>query len=177
MKIVAIGGSPRKGNSEWMLSQLKQYLAEKGAEVEVILLRKMDIKNCTGCLKCEDRKGLCVLKDDMNELFPRLIAADVILMASPVYFEMISGPLKVFMDRTCPIWTKMKGKPLAGLLVAEEGIGQSVRNLRQYAGVCQMPWIGAVTVLAKNPGDAAGDPGLKMKLKRLAGRICDSGKG
>ena len=171
MKIIAIGGSPRKGNSEWMLTTTAGYLIAAGAEVDTLLLRKMDVKRCLGCLKCEDRSGRCQLKDDMNALYPSLVAADAFIMASPVYFEMITGLLKNFIDRTCPIWTRLKGKPLAGLLVAEEGIGQSVRNLRQYALVCQMQWIGAATTLAKNPRDIENDPALKLKLKRLASRI------
>lgn len=176
MKILTIGGSPRKGNSEWMLKQIEKYLSEKGAQIDSLLLRKMDIRRCAGCLKCEDRQGLCRLQDDMNDLYPRLITADAIVMASPVYFEMISGLLKNFIDRTCPVWTQLKGKPLAGLLVAEEGIGQSARNLQQYARVCQMEWVGSVTTLAKIPGEAARNPGLDLKLKRMAGHIIDTGR-
>ena len=174
MRIVAVGGSPRKGNSEWMLNQLALYLREKGAQVDVLLLRKMDIKQCVGCLKCEDRKGLCRLDDGMNNLYPTLLQADTIVMASPVYFEMISGRLKTFIDRTCPVWTQLEGKTLAGLLCTEEGLGQSGRNLQQYASVCRMRWLGAVTTLAKNPGDTEKDAALTLKLKRLAGRIMDS---
>src|SRR5512140_757258 len=110
MRILALGGSPRKGNSEWMLNQLAKYLSEKGAQVDVLLLRKTDIKRCVGCLKCEDRKGRCQLDDAMNNLYPTMIQADAIVMASPVYFEMISGPLKNFIDRTCPVWTKLENK-------------------------------------------------------------------
>jgi multimeric flavodoxin WrbA len=174
MQIVAIGGSPRKGNCEWMLNQLALHLVEKGAQVHVIWLRKTDVKHCTGCLKCEDRKGYCQIKDAMNEIYPALIRADAIIMASPVYFEMISGLLKNFIDRTCPVWTKIGGKPLVGLLVAEEGIGQAVSNLRRYAQVCGLRWLGAVTTLAKNPGDTATKAGLNTKLKRLAARLIDS---
>ena len=168
MKIIGIGGSPRKGNSEWMLEQLAVYLKERGAEVDVLLLRRLDIKRCTGCLKCEDRSGKCSQHDAMDEIYPRLLEANVIVMASPVYFEMISGLLKNFIDRTCPIWTKLEGKSLAGLAVAEEGIGQAMRNIQQYGKVCGMNWVGGVGVLAKNPKDTARDEALKKKLKRLA---------
>jgi multimeric flavodoxin WrbA len=171
MKIMAVSGSPRRGNSEWMLSQLADHLEAAGASVEVIRLRQLSIKHCVGCLKCEDRRGICQLKDDMNELLPRLVDSEAIVMASPVYFEMICGGLKNFIDRTCPVWTQLNGKALAGLLVAEEGIGQSVRNLQQYARVCKMNWSGAVTLLAKNPGEAENIPELQPKLQCLAGRI------
>jgi multimeric flavodoxin WrbA len=171
MQIIGICGSPRKGNSEWMLQQLAAELKEKGAEVEVLLLRQLDIKRCTGCLKCEDRSGKCIQTDAMNTLYPKLLAADAIVMSSPVYFEMISGPLKNFIDRTCPVWTKLEGKSLAGLVVAEEGIGQAMRNIRQYGKVCGMQWAGGVSVLAKTPKDAANNESLKKKLHVLAGKI------
>ena len=175
MKIIGIAGSPRKGNTEWMLCRLLELAAQKGADTEILLLRKMDIRMCRGCLICEaggkDRKGICVLKDDMNGIYPRLLNANAIVLASPGYFEMISGLLKNFLDRTCPIWPKMQGKKIAGLAAAEEGIGQTIQNLKTYASLCQMKWIGSVTVLAKTPGDAATLPEIETKLKRLTTKL------
>lgn len=175
MKIIGIAGSPRKGNTEWMLSRLMELAAQKGAKTEILLLRKMDIRMCRGCLACEaggkNREGICVMKDDMNSIYPRLLNADAIVLASPGYFEMISGLLKNFLDRTCPIWPKMRGRKIAGLAAAEEGIGQTVQNFKTYASLCQMKWIGSVTVLAKTPGDAAKLPEAETKLKRLATKL------
>jgi multimeric flavodoxin WrbA len=177
MKVIGIGGSPRKGNSEWMLQQLAEELKQRGAEVEILLLRQLDIKRCTGCLKCEDRSGKCTQNDIMNTFYPRLLEADTIVMASPVYFEMISALLKNFIDRTCPVWTKLEGKSLAGLVVAEEGIGQTMRNIQQYGKVCGMQWAGGVSILAKTPHDAGKNASLKKKLHVLAGKIMSAGEG
>lgn len=175
MKIIGVCGSPRKGNTEWMLGRLLDEAKQRGAETEILLLRKMALKMCRGCLTCEkggqERKGECVIKDDMAELYPRLIAADAIVLATPGYMEMLSGLLKVFLDRTCAIWPRLEGKRIAGLAVAEEGIGQTMRNLRGYASLCKMRWIGSVSALAKNPGDAAKVPGLDKRLARLAFRL------
>lgn len=175
MKIIGIGGSPRKGNSEWMLTTLCAELARHGAAVEVLLLRKMDVKMCHGCLSCEkggkNRQGDCVIKDDMASVYPKLLAADAIVLATPAYMEMLSGRLKNFLDRTCAVWPRLEGKSLAGLAVAEEGIGQTMQNLKCYARLCKMSWKGGVAVLAKNPGDAAKIPGLTRRLKRLAQKI------
>jgi multimeric flavodoxin WrbA len=175
MKIVGICGSPRKGNSEWMLTTLCSELTRLGADVEMLLLRKMDVKMCRGCLTCEkgskERKGDCVIKDDMSSVYPKLIAADAIVFATPGYMEMLSGRLKNFLDRTCAVWPRLEGKRLAGLAVAEEGIGQTIQNLRGYAKLCKMCWIGSVAILAKNPTDAACIPGLARRLKRLAYKI------
>jgi multimeric flavodoxin WrbA len=158
-----------------MLSRLLDEIKQCGAEAELLLLRKMDVKMCRGCLTCEkggkERQGDCIIKDDMAALYPRLISADAIVLATPGYMEMLSGLLKVFLDRTCAIWPRLEGKRIAGLAVAEEGIGQTMRNLKGYASLCKMRWIGSVTVLAKNPGDAAKVPGLDKRLARLARKL------
>ena len=137
MKVIGICGSPRKGNTEWMLNTLMEEVKRGGAEAETLLLRKMNVKMCRGCLACEKggkkRRGNCVIKDDMAEVYPKLIAADVIVLATPGYMEMLSGLLKNFLDRTCAVWPRLEGKRMAGLAVAEEGIGQTLRNLRGSA--------------------------------------------
>jgi multimeric flavodoxin WrbA len=175
MKVVAICGSHRKGNTEWMLKKLLERVEENGAEVELILLRKANVKMCLGCLSCEeggkDRKGICKIKDDMNALYPKLLAADCLVLGTPAYFELVSGILKNFMDRTCAIWPGLEGKPLAGVAVAEEGIGQAIQNFKTYAALCKMPWVGSVTGLAKDPGEIAGNKNVARRLIKLADKI------
>ncbi len=175
MKIIGISGSPRKGNTEWMLKTLLNEAASNGAEIEMLLLRKMDVRTCHGCLTCEEggkeRKGICKIKDDMTEVYPKLLAADAIVLATPGYFEMISGLLKNFLDRTCAIWPRLEGKKIAGLAVAEEGIGQAIQNFKTYAALCKMQWVGSVTVLAKTPGEAARNKNLGRRLNLLAGKL------
>ncbi len=178
MKIIGISGSPRRGNTEWMLMTLLQEAARNGAEVEPLLLRRMNIRLCRGCLACEEggknRKGICKIKDDMNSVYPKLLAADVIVLASPAYFEMISGLLKNFLDRTCPIWPRMEGKRIAGMAVAEEGTGCAIQNIRTYSSLCKMHWMGSVTTLAKMPGDAAQNKNVAARLRRLGKKLAQA---
>ena len=175
MKVLAVCGSPRKGNTEWILRRLLAELADGGVETELVLLRELNVEGCDGCLACEQggerRKGVCRIQDDMQPLYPKLIESDCLVFGTPVYFEMLSGQLKTFMDRTCPIWPGLKGKPIAGVAVAEEGIGKAVQNLRTYAGICGMRWVGSVTALAKTPGQASKDPAIERRLRMLAGKI------
>jgi len=175
MKIIGVCGSPRRGNTEWMLGKLCENLKKDGAEVEMLLLRKMDVKMCRGCLACEKggqaRQGDCIIKDDMASVYPKLLAADAIVLATPGYMGLLSGRLKNFLDRTCAVWPRLEGKRLAGLAVAEEGTGQTIPNLKYYGKLLKMPWVGSVTVLAKLPGDAARIPGLEVRLHRLAQKI------
>ena len=175
MKVVGICGSPRKGNTEWMLRRLLEGVAGRGIETRLILLREKQIKGCDGCLSCETggskRKGTCHIQDDMQQIYPALMEADGFVLGTPVYFDLLSGLLKSFMDRTCPIWPHLESKPVAGLAVAEAGIGQAVANLKAYSGICGMRWVGQVTALAKLPKEAARDPELEPRLERLAGRL------
>jgi multimeric flavodoxin WrbA len=174
-KVIVVNGSPRKGNTEWMLGKLAEVLDGRGVQTNILPLRKLEIKSCTGCLTCEaggvNRKGVCKLDDDMNSIYAELLKADGWIIGTPVYFEMISGLLKNFMDRTCPIWPGLAGKKMCGVAVAEEGIGKAIDNLKTYAGVCQMKYIGSVTTLAKTPKQASCDKNLAKRLERMADRF------
>ncbi len=178
MKVIGICGSPRKGNTEWMLTKLLEEVAQSGVETELILLRELAIKGCDGCLSCDiggtERKGRCMIQDDMQIIYPKLLEADAWALGTPVYFELLSGMLKNFMDRTCPIWPKLEGKPVVGLAVAEEGIGKAIDNLRTYSSLCGMPWAGQVTTLAKTPKQASKDKELEKRLGRLANKLVNT---
>ncbi|MCJ7522063.1 MAG: flavodoxin family protein [Dehalococcoidia bacterium] len=171
MRVVGICGSPRKGNTEWMLRKLLEGIARDGAETELVLLREKEIKACDGCLSCEaggrGRKGICRIEDDMQQIYYKLIEADALAIGTPVYFEMLSGLLKNFMDRTCPIWPILELKPIVGVAVAEENIGKAVENLRTYSSVCGMRWVGHVTALAKTPKQVSKDRNIERRLERL----------
>jgi multimeric flavodoxin WrbA len=175
MKALGICGSPRKGNTVWMLATALEAAAGCGAVTELLLLRRADVRPCRGCLACEKRdragRGVCRITDDMRGILPRLLAAEVIVLGTPAYMGLLSGLLKGFLDRTCPIWPALRGKAIAGLAVAEEGIGAALRNLRTYGDLLGMRWLGGVTALAKLPKDAARQPALRRRLQRLGRRL------
>jgi multimeric flavodoxin WrbA len=101
MKIVAVLGSPRpKGNSALMAEAFLQTARERGADVEVYLLNKMEIKGCQGCGKCKADSEVCVVEDDLQPVYESIRGADILVMASPVYFGDLSAQLKCFWDRT-----------------------------------------------------------------------------
>ena len=178
MKVICISGSPRNGNTEWMLSVLGRELEKGGAAVETLLLRRMTVKTCYGCLACEkggrERKGVCVIKDDMASVYPKLLAADAIILATPCYMGLLSGLLKNFLDRTCPVWPRLEGKKLAGLAVGEESIGQTMLNLKYYGKILNLAWAGGVTAFGKRFDEAAKQPALAKRLQKLAQNIINS---
>jgi len=171
MKALGISGSPRAGNTEWMVKTVLGAINRAGIETELLLIRKLDIRLCTGCLTCEaggkDRKGICKLPDDMNAIYPKILAADGLLLGTPAYFELLSGMLKNFIDRTCAIWPRLEGKYMAGVSVAEEGVGAAIDNLKTYATLCKMSWVGDVTTLAKTPKEASKNSKLEKELELL----------
>ena len=181
MKVLGICGSPRKGNTEWMLTRVLDAAREAGADADLVLLRQKDVRLCRGCLTCEvdrDRKpGVCVIKDDMALLLPKLLEADVIVFGTPVYFYLLSGLLKNFLDRTVPIWPLLKGKRAAGVAVAEDAVGKALENLRTYADLCQMPWLGEVSALATKPEEVASNALAAESLAELGRRLVSTPRG
>jgi len=101
MKIVAVLGSPRpKGNSALLAEAFLQTARERGADTEVYLLNQMKIKGCQGCGKCKTESEICVVEDDLKAVYEAVRGADLLVLASPVYFGDLSSQLKCFWDRT-----------------------------------------------------------------------------
>jgi len=106
MKILGIMGSPRLGgNTDLLLDAVLSGAQSQGAEVEKLVIDKLNISPCRehyGCL--ED--GHCVIRDDMDALYPKLLAADGIVVASPMFFYGITAQLKALIDRCQALWAR-----------------------------------------------------------------------
>ena len=101
MKIVAVLGSPRpQGNSSTLTQKFLDTAKELGAEVQVYLLNQMAFQGCQGCGACKTKSEACILEDDLAPVLEAVKGADVLVLASPVYFGDLSGQLKCFFDRT-----------------------------------------------------------------------------
>lgn len=100
-KILVVIGSPRRnGNSASLAREAATGAKEAGAKVETIFLQGMNIQPCTACDACRRKlKKDCILKDDMRALYPKMKAADGIVIASPIYWFTVSAQTKLFMDR------------------------------------------------------------------------------
>jgi multimeric flavodoxin WrbA len=100
-KVMIAVGSPRKrGNSSTLAAKVAAGAKAGGAHVETFYLHGMNIKPCTACGGCRKKVHVdCVIKDDMQILYPKLRSADVIVIASPIYWFTVSAQTKLFMDR------------------------------------------------------------------------------
>jgi multimeric flavodoxin WrbA len=103
MKVLGISGSPRvSGNTAFAVQYALSVIEGEGAETKYISLADQDIRPCVGCWKCE-KSYACWQEDYMTEILDAMFWCDGLLIGSPVYFGMISGQLKVMMDRTIPM--------------------------------------------------------------------------
>jgi multimeric flavodoxin WrbA len=99
--LMVVVGSPRKkGNSATLAAEVVKGAREAGAKVETVFLHQLDIRPCTACDSCRRKlRNDCVIQDDMRRLYPKLMAADAIVIASPIYWFTVSAQTKLFMDR------------------------------------------------------------------------------
>ena len=102
--VLIISASGRKGgNSDLLCDQFAKGAREAGHEVEKIRLAEKKIGYCTGCYACQ-KLHKCVQQDDANEIVEKMLSADVIVLATPVYFYSMNAQLKALIDRTVSRW-------------------------------------------------------------------------
>lgn len=106
MKFLAIWGSPRRGgNSEILLDAFIEGATAAGAQVEKVALQKLKISPCLEIYHCF-QDGTCPIRDDMQPLYDKLLAADVVALATPIFFYSVSAQAKAMIDRTQALWAR-----------------------------------------------------------------------
>jgi len=122
-KVLGICGSPRaNGNTEFLLDMALNEFDKTSFKTEKILLREYVLKPCFSCRYCVENQRCCIEDDMTATLIPSLLNSNVIIIASPVYFNNVSGQVKVFMDRTWCIRGRLKDK-IGGGIVVGRGYG------------------------------------------------------
>jgi len=106
VKVLGIYGSARKGgNSDQLLDKALEGAESAGAETLRIYARDLKISGCRSCGGC-DKTGKCVVQDEMQSVYPLFEWADIIFLASPIYFYSLSGQVKLIVDRAQAMWSK-----------------------------------------------------------------------
>ncbi len=141
MKITAIYGSPRKdGNTDLLLDAYLKGISQDKHQITKFYLRDMKFSPCIECEQCYDT-GICVLEDDMKQLYPCLTDTDMLVLSSPVFFYGLNALTKAMVDRTQCFWALkylLKRKPSAGRKTPVKGIFLSVggsKGKRNFEGV------------------------------------------
>lgn len=134
--IVILSSSPRRGgNSDKLCDRFLEGAREAGHEVEKIFLKDFKINYCTGCNTCFNGAKPCPQRDDAAGILAKMVAADVIVMASPVYFYTVSAQMKTLIDRACARYLEMTGKEFFFIVTAaEQSIPAMQRTIACFRG-------------------------------------------
>ena len=119
-KVLVISSSPKKGNSDALADSFARGAAESGNTVEKIRIADKKINYCKGCNYCSEHSAPCVQKDDADEIIGKMVEADVIVLATPVYFYSMSAQLKTLIDRCAARYTEISGKDFYYILTAAD---------------------------------------------------------
>ena len=180
-QIVILKGSPREGGNSSVLADQARAGAEScGMSVESFFLHGMDIRPCDGCDFCRET-GVCVVKDDMQKLYPKLLAADAILLASPIYWFTYSAQLKLCIDRWYALWNfkhdMLKGKPVGVILTYGDtdlytsGGINAIQTFETMFHFLQADLVGWVYGSVMDVGDAQKNTELLEKAYQLGKQI------
>lgn len=176
-QVLIFKGSPRvKGNSSLLADQAAEGARNAGAQVECFALHQMNIHPCDACDTCRET-GVCVLMDDMQNLYPKLHQADAILIASPIYWFTINAQTKLFIDRWYALETHhgnaLRGKHFGIILtygdsdLYNSGGINAIHTFQSMLGYIQAHIVGIVYGTANEEGDVLNQPALLRKAYQL----------
>ena len=136
-KILVVKGSPRKnGNTSALADAFAKGAKESGNAVTEVVLKDKTIGDCMGCGVCQGNGGICVQKDDMTDIYEAMKQADVIVLASPVYFYTWTSLMKRIIDRTFALDNSLTNKKFyllsAGAAPEERFMKTMTDSFRQY---------------------------------------------
>ncbi len=181
-KLLILKGSPReKGNSSVLADQVCAGAAEAGWEVESISLQSMDIRGCDGCDLCKETGVYCVIEDDMQSLYPKLLEADALVLASPIYWFTYSAQLKLCVDRWYGFWNaephSFRGKRIGVVLTYGDtdlytsGAINAIHTLESMFRFLRAPIVGMVYGTLNDQGDAEKQPELMKAAYELGKKL------
>ena len=182
-KILILMGSPRKsGNSAVLAEHLAHGAIGSGAHVDTIYINGMDINPCTGCNECQgENANGCVIDDAMQDVYPKLKAADSIVFASPIYWFSVTAQLKTVIDRIYAVGggdkNILRGKNFGVLLVfadADPFTSGAVNALRMFQDISA--YLGTTIVdmvygSAYEAGEIANNPELLKQAHELGEKL------
>lgn len=142
MKVVAFNGSPRKqGNCEIALNYIGEELQRENIDFEIVQVGNQSVRGCLACYHClQTGSGKCIQKDKVNEWIDKMVEADGILLASPVYYGGIAGTMKCFLDRAfLAAGNKLHHKVGVSIVTARRsGALETFQQLNAYLNTMEM---------------------------------------
>lgn len=118
MRVIVFQGSPNRRGSTYLLADsFRQGAASAGHTVEMIDVAHANIHPCIGCVRC-GYEGPCTQKDDMEEIRQKILSADMVVFATPLYYYGMSAQLKILIDRFCAFNASLTRKRMKSALIA-----------------------------------------------------------
>ena len=149
MKVLILQGSPRaNGNTAWMAEEYKKAAEAAGHNVTLVNVAKKKIAGCLACEYCHTKgNGACVQKDDMQELYPLLAEAEVLVLASPIYYFTLSAQIQAPIQRFYAMMKPANVKKTALLLSSHSPnvYDAAIAEYKLIAGFCGYEDTGVVT--------------------------------
>jgi multimeric flavodoxin WrbA len=180
--VLILKGSPREnGNSSALAEKVAAGAKDSGAEVESLSLHEMDIRPCDACDSCQETGGVCVIKDDMQSLYPKLKRASAIVVASPVYWFTISAQAKLCIDRwyafQTPQGSELRGRKFGFILTygdVDLYTSGGINAIHTFESMCRFlhgDMVGMVYGSADKPGEVVNQPELMEKAYQLGRKL------
>ncbi len=137
MNILILQGSPRaNGNTAWMAEEFKKAAEAAGHQVTLVNVSRKKIAGCLACEYCHNKgNGACIQKDDMQELYPLMAEAEVLVLASPIYYFTLSAQMQAPIQRMYCVNNPAKVKKMA-LLVSSHSPNVYTGALAEYHDIC-----------------------------------------
>lgn len=137
-KVLILSSSPRRGgNSDLLCDEFMRGTKEAGHEVTKMNIACLNIAHCKACYYCRKHNGECLIKDDMTEVMQAMIDADVLVLATPVYFYSLDAQLKTVIDRSLARWREVENKEMYYIMTAadsdKQAMDATLASLRGYA--------------------------------------------
>jgi multimeric flavodoxin WrbA len=165
MKILALIGSPRKkGNTDLLVEQILRGSKTKGHTAEKLYLYDYTISLCTDCRNCKKGDYVCCMNDEMQQIYPKMEAADVIVFGTPIYWYGPTAKMKMLMDRMRPFVAngKLKGKRAVVVAPSAESAkacGPMIEMFRMSFAYLGVELVGKICAEAYEKGEVAANQG------------------
>jgi len=179
-KVVAINGSPRpRGNTFQLIEMVFNAIKEEDntVETEIIQLAGKTINSCLSCYKClKNKDNKCVQKDDLNQIYAKIIKADAIILGAPVYFGDATGKMRCFIERAGFVAVVNKrplSRKIGAIVIAKRRQGgiQALNTMNFFFYISGMIIVGYAIGIGAYPDEVQDDTEGKRDMKVLGKNI------
>ena len=177
-KVLILEGSPRlKGNSCILSDEFARGAEDAGYSVEKIAVARKKVAGCLGCNACYRNGGVCVQKDDMAEIREKMVEADGIVLASPIYFYSMTAQMKAVIDRSYAFFSQLAGKTFYFIIscaATDATFTETMQAALRGFTYCVPDSVEGGVILGtgvNDPGDVRNSPAMAQayEMGRLAG--------